>query len=265
MPTWPTHRSDGGNVIANAYIPKGHNSSLCSTHSRACASVISSGIIVNRGISGSLHDSAMSAASSTRKGRKQTRSPFNVVNGTATPPRHARSPHHGIALPLPSRLSDVLAFEPGTPDIDISAALEPHDWQRGLEFHEVAHPRLMLWVSPPRPAHDVIRIREQFTERRLSASFPQFGPKQHPLDSATDHTGNSQPPRQIKEHEEIGMCSKRWTRQLVLPFRHPLLRLGEPLHIAFKGRTRDPARPVIQRVQFHVGEPQLRCYSRSHR
>ena len=52
---------------------------------------MASGIIVNRGISGAWHDSAMSAASSTRNGRKSTRSPASVVSGTATIPSLPKS------------------------------------------------------------------------------------------------------------------------------------------------------------------------------
>lgn len=155
--------------------------------------------------------------------------------------------------------------EADEPDLDIAAGLEPHDRQRGLLPHEVSYSWFVLGVGSPSPADDVIPIGEQFAKRWLSASFPQFGPKQHPLDGATDHTGHRQPAGQIKKHQKISTGGKHGTRQLILPFRHPLRGLSEIRHIAFERWTRDPTGPVIKGIQFHIREPQFRRDRRSHR
>ena len=74
MPICPTQRSEGGSVMANRATPRGHHSMARWIHSLACCAVMASGIIVNRGMSGSWHDSTMSGASINSNGRRAIRS-----------------------------------------------------------------------------------------------------------------------------------------------------------------------------------------------
>lgn len=96
-------RSDGGTVTANRAMPRGHHSRPRSTHCLAWSTVIASGIIVNRGMSGSPQDSAMAAASVARNGRRAARAPARGGSGDRRSPMATVSRSQGAIEVDPDR------------------------------------------------------------------------------------------------------------------------------------------------------------------